>query len=55
MWMSWSSIANRERAPIYVIGEITDDHRFVFVSEKAGEKPMDLELADMFGKPPSAL
>jgi phosphoribosylformylglycinamidine synthase len=45
-------IANRERAPIYVIGEISDDHRFVFESEKSGEKPMDLELAHMFGKPP---
>ena len=48
-------IANRERAPIYVIGEITDDHRFVFESEKTGEKPMDLELADMFGKPPQTI
>ncbi len=48
-------IANRERAPIYIIGEITDDHRFVFESEKTGEKPMDLELADMFGKPPRTI
>ena len=45
-------IAQRERAPIYIIGEITDDHRFVFESKRTGEKPMDLELADMFGKPP---
>ncbi len=45
-------IAKRERAPIYIIGEITGDHRFVFESEKTGEKPMDLELVDMFGKPP---
>jgi phosphoribosylformylglycinamidine synthase len=48
-------IAQRERAPIYIIGEITDDHRFVFESEKTGEKPMDLELADMFGKPPGTV
>jgi phosphoribosylformylglycinamidine synthase len=48
-------IAERERAPIYIIGEITDDHRFTFVSEKTGEKPMDLELADMFGKPPRTI
>jgi phosphoribosylformylglycinamidine synthase len=45
-------IARRERAPIYIIGEISDDHRFVFESERTGEKPMDLELVDMFGKPP---
>jgi phosphoribosylformylglycinamidine synthase len=45
-------IALRERAPIYIIGEITDDHRFVFQSEKSGKRPIDLELADMFGKPP---
>ena len=49
---SFVQIANRERAPIYIIGEITDDHRFVFESERTGERPMDLELADMFGKPP---
>ena len=48
-------IARRERAPIYVIGKITDDHRFVFESETSGEKPMDLELADMFGKPPRTI
>ncbi len=48
-------IANRERAPIYIVGEITDDHRFAFVSEKTGERPMDLELTDMFGKPPRTI
>jgi len=45
-------IARRERAPVYIIGEITDDHRFVFESERTGDRPMDLELVDMFGKPP---
>ncbi|MCF8226788.1 MAG: phosphoribosylformylglycinamidine synthase [Bacteroidales bacterium] len=48
-------IADRERAPLYVIGEITGDHKFVFESEKTGERPMDLELADMFGKPPKTV
>ena len=27
-------IARRERAPIYIIGEITGDHRFVFRKRK---------------------
>jgi phosphoribosylformylglycinamidine synthase len=48
-------IANRERAPIYIVGEITDDHRFSFENQQTGEKPMDLELADMFGKPPRTI
>ncbi len=48
-------IARRERAPIYIVGEITMDHRFTFESEKTGEKPMDLELTDMFGKPPRTI
>jgi phosphoribosylformylglycinamidine synthase len=48
-------IAERERAPIYVIGEITGDHKFVFESKKSGAKPMDLELTDMFGKPPKTI
>ena len=45
-------IAERERAPFYIIGEVTGDHRFTFLNEDTGEKPMDLELADMFGNPP---
>ena len=45
-------IAERERAPIYVIGEITGDHRFTFFNGKTGEKPVDLELESLFGNPP---
>jgi phosphoribosylformylglycinamidine synthase len=44
-------IAERERAPVYVIGEATGDHRFTFI-DKDGNKPIDLELRDMFGNPP---
>lgn len=44
-------IADRERAPMYVVGETTDDMQFVF--ERAnGEKPIDLRLDYMIGKPP---
>lgn len=44
-------IADRERAPMYVVGETTNDMQFVF--ERAnGEKPIDLRLDYMIGKPP---
>lgn len=46
------AIAERERAPIYIIGEITGDHRFSFYNGKTGEKPVDLELEALFGNPP---
>lgn len=45
-------IAERERSPFYVIGETTGDMQFTFVNNKNGEKPIDLQLADMFGKTP---
>ena len=45
-------IAERERSPFYVIGETTGDHRFTFVNRKNGERPIDMELATLFGKPP---
>lgn len=32
-------VADRERAPMYVIGETTGDHRFVFEDARTGEKP----------------
>lgn len=48
-------IASRERSPMYVVGEVTGDHRFSFRSEKNGETPMDLQLADMFGSSPKTI
>lgn len=44
-------IAERERAPFYVVGETTGDMDFVF-EQADGEKPIDLKLDYMFGKPP---
>ncbi len=46
------AIAERERAPMYVIGEATGDMQFTFVDNKTGLKPIDLKLEDMFGKAP---
>lgn len=48
-------IAERERAPFYVIGEVTGDHRFSFYNTRTGEKPIDLELTDFFGNPPQTI
>ncbi len=45
-------IAERERAPMYVIGEATGDMQFTFKSEEKNIKPIDLQLEDMFGNPP---
>jgi phosphoribosylformylglycinamidine synthase len=50
----FKKIADRERAPIYVVGETTGDHQLSFVN-KNGEKPIDLQLNDMFGNPPKTV
>ncbi len=44
-------IADRERSPMYVVGETTDDMKFVF-KQKDGVCPIDMELEDFFGKAP---
>ena len=47
-------IAERERAPMYVVGETTGDMRFVF-ARRNGACPIDLRLEDMFGNPPRTI
>ena len=47
-------IAERERAPMYVVGETTDDMKFVF-EQADGVKPIDIKLEYMFGKPPRTI
>ncbi len=48
-------ISERERSPIYTVGEVTGDKRFTFRSFSNGRKPMDLELEDMFGSSPKTI
>ena len=48
-------IADRERSPIYDVGEVTGDHRFTFKSKTNGNSPMDLALEDMFGSSPKTI
>jgi phosphoribosylformylglycinamidine synthase len=50
-----TKIAERERAPIYVVGETTGDHRFVFENKKSGVNPMDWDLHHMFGSSPKTI
>jgi len=45
-------IAERERSPFYIVGEVTGDYRFVFQSKSKDVKPMDLALSEMFGSSP---
>ncbi len=48
-------LAGRERAPMFVVGEVTGDHRFTIESGTTGAKPMDFALADMFGSSPKTI
>ncbi len=48
-------IADRERSPIYTVGNVTNDNRFTFESKTNGNKPMDLALEDMFGSSPKTI
>jgi len=48
-------VAERERAPMYVIGNTTDNMQFTFQNPLTGEKPIDMQLDDMFGNPPKTI
>ncbi|MDG1308952.1 MAG: phosphoribosylformylglycinamidine synthase [Flavobacteriaceae bacterium] len=52
---SLQKIADRERSPMYTVGDVTGDHRFVFESKSKGNKPMDFNLEDMFGSSPKTI
>lgn len=47
-------VADRERSPMYEVGNVTGDQRFCFENKK-GEKPMDFALEDMFGSSPKTI
>jgi phosphoribosylformylglycinamidine synthase len=46
-------IAERERSPIYNVGNVRNDEHFVFESEQGN--PIDLNLKYLFGKPPKII
>ncbi len=47
-------IAERERAPMYVVGETTGDAHFSF-EQGDGVRPFDLDVAQMFGHSPKTV
>ena len=47
-------IAERERAPMYVVGETTGDAHFSF-QQADGVRPFDLDVAQMFGHSPKTV
>jgi phosphoribosylformylglycinamidine synthase len=48
-------IAERERAPIYIIGDVTGDNQFTLENPLTKEKPIDLALVSLFGNPPKTV
>ncbi len=48
-------VAERERAPYYEVGEVTNNGRFTFKSKSTRKKPMDLDLTELFGSSPKTI
>ena len=48
-------IALRERAPFYIVGEVTNDHHFSFYSKSKNETPIDIDLSALFGSSPKSI
>ena len=48
-------IAERERAPIFEVGEVTENHKFQIQDETTKLSPIDLDLSDFFGKTPKTV
>ena len=48
-------VAERERAPFYEVGIVTDDDRFLITSKERNTTPMNLALSDMFGSSPKTI
>ena len=48
-------IAQRERAPIYLAGKATGDHKLVFERKGQQKKPFDLQVNQLFGSSPKTI
>jgi phosphoribosylformylglycinamidine synthase len=45
-------VAERERAPFYVVGETTGNQMLIFSDHSKQINPINLQMGDMFGNPP---
>ena len=48
-------ICERENAPIYVVGKVKENKRFLVKSKKENENIIDLNLSDFFGNSPKTI
>ena len=48
-------VADRERAPMYVVGEATNDKKLTFQTSKDGIKPIELNVDHLFGSSPKTI
>lgn len=48
-------VSERERAPFYVVGEATGDHRLEFKRNGQARKPISFEVAHLFGSSPKTV
>jgi phosphoribosylformylglycinamidine synthase len=48
-------VSERERAPFYVVGEATGDHKLEFIRTGQGKKPIALEVNHLFGSSPKTV
>ena len=48
-------VSERERAPMYVVGQATGDHKLVFSKNGEEKSPVDLNMEDLFGSSPKTV
>jgi phosphoribosylformylglycinamidine synthase len=48
-------ICERERAPYYIVGDVTGDNHLSFTNRDGSERAFDLELRHLFGSTPSTV
>lgn len=49
------AVAERERSPMYAVGEVTGDGHFKFENKRTGKNPIDWDLKHMFGSSPTTV